>query len=59
MDNVKILLVAKLSDNSINSILEPIIKLDRVSHIYVLRDNPGNFVSDKVTFFTNRNPRHA
>ena len=56
MVNLKILLVAKLSDNSLNSILKPIIQMESVSQIYVLRDKPGDFISNKVTFLTNSNP---
>lgn len=52
---MKILVVAKLSDSSLNCIIEPIVQLNSVTKIFVLRDNPGNLDSEKVNFVYGRN----
>jgi glycosyltransferase involved in cell wall biosynthesis len=51
---MNILLVAKLSDNSLNCILEPLIKLASIERIYVLRDTVGSIKSSKITYFNNQ-----
>lgn len=52
---MKILLVAKLSDSSLNCILEPLIQLSYVDHVYVLRDTIGNIISKKITYTVDQN----
>ena len=52
---MKLLLVAKLADNSLNSILKPLLQLKDVEHVYVLRDTAGNIKSEKVTYITGNN----
>jgi glycosyltransferase involved in cell wall biosynthesis len=50
---MNILLIAKLLDNSLNCILEPLSKLTSVDHIYVLRDTVGSMNSGKITYIDN------
>ncbi len=49
---MKILLVAKLADNSLNSILRPLLLQKDLEHVYVLRDTPGTIVNEKVTYIS-------
>ncbi len=49
---MKILLVAKLANNSLNSILRPLLEQKDIEHVYVLRDAPGTIENDKVTYIT-------
>lgn len=49
---MKILLVAKLSDNSLNCILEPLLQLSYIEQIFVLRDKSGNNLSSKVSYIS-------
>ncbi len=49
---MKILLVAKLTDNSLNTILEPLLQHEDLEQIYVLRDTSGSIKSDKITYVT-------
>jgi glycosyltransferase involved in cell wall biosynthesis len=51
---MNILLIAKLSDNSLNCILGPLLKLTIVDHIYVLRDTIGSIESEKITYINNQ-----
>lgn len=49
---MNILLITKLSDNTLNCIIQPLIMAENVDHIYILRDTSPNIMSDKVTFIT-------
>lgn len=51
---MKILLIAKLADSSISCILDPLIQSKNIEHVYVLRDTPGSFTSDKITYITHQ-----
>lgn len=49
---MNILLIAKLLDNSLNCLIQPLIMADNVDHIYILRDASADIISDKITFIT-------
>lgn len=49
---MNILLIAKLLDNSLNCMIQPLIMADNVDHIYILRDTSADIISDKVIFIT-------
>lgn len=55
---MKILLLAKLSDNSLNCIVQPLIRSQNVDHIYILRDTKSSIDSDKITFVPQFNSRY-
>lgn len=48
---MNILLIAKLANHTLDeNILSPLLKSSQVNHIYVLRDFPGDMISEKVTY---------
>lgn len=49
---MNILLIAKLSDITLNTFIQPLVMTDNVDHIYILRDTSANIISDKITFIT-------
>ena len=55
---MKILLLAKLSDNNFNCIVQPLIRSKIVDHIYILRDTKCNIDSAKITFIPQFNSRY-
>ncbi len=47
---MNLLLVAKLPDRSLNCIIEPLLKLKTIDHIYVLRDETGTVLTERITY---------
>lgn len=54
---MNILLIAKLANHTLNeNILIPLLKSIHVTHIYVVRDFPGNLTHEKVTYLCPEKP---
>lgn len=49
---MNVLLIVKLSDTSLNCMIQPLIMADSVDHIYILRDTSADIISNKVTFIS-------